>query len=313
LKCEGGDEMKKLTLSASDFASLLKEGGYGRQSKNIKKQYGLNELPPAVGSDFSDRVISCIGKSSMSIFYHAEERRGMALHASSGKEALVEWVEGDQYTFWFQPYHKGMEELFKDFFALQEEREAVQVEEVKIQKWLIYEDSFEEDEWNELLEEEGVSEEERKTVREFKEKGYGAPNVVTTIFPDRLTSYRDEAFIAGEGYVWLLDPETVEDSFFLGLKKIGVAEYVERLVLQAKEVLSPHTSEVKKFSIKRGMMFHLKGQIPLLVVVAILCVNMQAWEADGWLEIAVMVIFYEFFLGILSLFACLRPRRLFHI
>ncbi|WP_370296172.1 hypothetical protein [Rossellomorea marisflavi] len=80
-----------------------------------------------------------------------------------------------------------------------------------------------------------------------------------------------------------------------------------------KEVDKEDTADVKKFSFKRWIRLQLKGRIPLFVVVAILCVNMQAWVEGGVWDIAARAIFYEFFLTLLSFFACFKPRRLYQL
>ena len=66
---------------------------------------------------------------------------------------------------------------------------------------------------------------------------------------------------------------------------------------------------LKKFSIKRGLYFWMKGQIFLLLIVAMLLSNYGSWHYEDENGFIMFIFTSEIVIFLFSFIACLRPKE----
>ncbi len=125
----------------------------------------------------------------------------------------------------------------------------------------------------------------------------------------------DMLFLLGKDRIWHAEYD-VKKRASIYIHTNSVYQYfniVEKIILDFsinsyQEPVKEMLDNQKKFSIKRGFFYYLKGNIFLFLVLLIFLINRNSWSYDGKDYYSSLFLLSELMLIILSVIACLKPR-----
>ncbi|MGG1629344.1 hypothetical protein [Rossellomorea sp. NRS-1567] len=303
-------------LSTEELVESLKEAGYSKKAKLLKKRIidisrELEKSLRETNSKELNRIIHDIGTSSHYVLFkfRGEELR---IHSIDTQTALFEKIHQSEHTFHYLPLQVDFSNRLGEFYGLD-----IQVDEdpAKINLDMNPETydkilAINENELDRMIDNEPFQ--ISLFLKAFKANDQKIDQIT---YSNGKTDKMEDAFlfIPAEEYIWSINYRNVNNNQiiatsspfkkFFEVVQLSVVDYLTSKVDKKVE-----KKDEKFFSFKRGFIFYWKSNVFLLFSILLFLLNKNSWAKDGDSYVWVFGIQLEALLMILSFIACLRPR-----
>ena len=330
---------KKITLSVRELLAALAYIGEKQMAIAIAKGNGTekNEIKDSEeilrNSDWwdeqspnklDDRVSAILNqmiKAPRSVRFENGEDM-MNIYAANPSSVLVEYIHNGFHTFSHHPHSEGYRLLTARFYGLDPEMDADPAK-INIDIGSNWYDRLHDMSSEELL---AMINDEKNDpkIREFL-KAFNANG--QKVFPITFLQHNELDFaimmIPADSYVWNVDYENANNEQIILTSSTSkdyfkAAEDMLKGYLESAPSVKPkrkvrhpdQPKEGKGFSLKRGWPFFWKGNLLLLLMIAVFFINKGSWDYEGGGAVSFFWLQWEIAIIFLSIVACLRPKPL---
>ncbi|MBM7604837.1 hypothetical protein JOC75_002841 [Metabacillus crassostreae] len=337
---------KKLTLTTAELIVTLELCGFVNFAKKLRKDYRFKDTSlsnEAIGNlktkgywnprrktkltiELQEILESLVHSSKMLICENKLQK--LVIHQNNSDTSLIQLISDGEHSFSYHHIRSGLVELLCHFYDVQsstkKEFKTIQTIEITDKEF----DSLHTlgtADIEKMMKDPYLHNQLTSFLKDFQRnsKSFHSFSFIVKTSSAKHKTDQLAYFLPNEDFIWHVDYEQVKLNkiYFV---PVSFSDYFSKIedtlqeffyqpssqsVSTEQVVTVPQKEDPKPFSMKRGFIFLLKGNLVLGLMILIFFINKNQWSPDGSETVTTYWLLFEILLLVLSVTACLRPKE----